>query len=321
MQGQHAPEEIIVEISILGAGAMGCLFGARLLEAGHRVELVEVDRARVAAIAAAGLTVEDDRGTRTVAISIRPPGGARPAELVLLFTKAFQGAAALEASRALLGPETWVLTLQNGLGNVEAIAAHVARSRVVVGATTVPADRVGPARVRSHGVGLTAVMTAAGGEGPRLQAVAAALEGAGFPCAITPDVWARIWEKVAFNAALNALTAVTGLTVGELGAAPEGRRVADSVADEVVGVAHALGIAADRAAVARSMAMAFRDHPGHRPSMLQDLDAGRATEIGQINGAVVAEAARLGCAVPFTALLHDLVRALERSPRRGASPR
>jgi 2-dehydropantoate 2-reductase len=300
-----------MHVSVLGAGAMGCLFGARLAAAGHRVELVDVAAERVAAIAAAGLTVEDDAGTRTARLPIRPPGGGRPAELVVLFTKAFHGPAALQASRELLG--TWVLTLQNGLGNVEAIAAHVERARIVVGTTTVPADLAGPALVRSHGGGHTAIMSVAGGESARLHALAAALDQAGFPCKVTPDVWARVWEKVAFNAALNALTAVTGLTVGQLGASPEGRRMGEQVADEVVAVARALGIGADRAAVAQAMAMAFREHPDHRPSMLQDLDAGRPTEIGQLNGAVMAEAARLGLPVPATTLLHDLVRARERS--------
>lgn len=308
-----------MDIAVLGAGAMGCYFGARLFESGHRVELVDVAPERVHAIRRAGLRVEDDEGERTVPIPARFPGGpARPAELVILFTKAFQGSAALAAARELLGPGTWVLTLQNGLGNLEAVAAHQDAARIVVGTTTIPGDLLGPSQVRSQGRGMTRILSASGAVTERLEALARALSLAGLPCEIATDVWARIWEKVALNAALNTLAAVTGLTVGQLGGEPEMRLLAERVAREVTKVARARGIAADLEVVRRALAEAYREHADHRPPMLQDLEAGRRTEVGQINGAVVREAERLGVAVPLTAMLHDLVRVLE---RRGARPR
>lgn len=112
-----------------------------------------------------------------------------------------------------------MLTLQNGLGNLEAVAAHQDAARIVVGTTTTPGDLLGPAHVRSQGRGMTRIMSASGAVTERLEDLARALSLAGLPCEIATDVWARIWEKVTLNAALNALAAVTGLTVGQLGGA------------------------------------------------------------------------------------------------------
>jgi 2-dehydropantoate 2-reductase len=308
-----------MNITVLGAGAMGCVFGGRLAEAGHRVELVDVRAVQIDAIRRDGLTIEADDGVRTVRLAARladaAPSG--PAELVLLFTKAHHSAVALAAAAGVLGPDTWVLTLQNGLGVVDHVRERIDPQRIIVGVTTVPSDLVAPGRVRTRGTGTTKIMAVAGGIGDRLREIAAGLHAAGLACEIAEDVWAAIWEKLAFNAALNALTAVTGLTVGQLGAAPDGRWLADTVAGEVVAVAQRKGIAADLASVRATISMAFRDHGDHQPSMLQDVLARRATEIDYVDGAVVREATALGMEVPVTATLWRLVRLLEHSYQPG----
>jgi len=309
-------------VVILGAGAMGCLYGARLAGGGHRVRLVDVRREQVDAINRDGLTLEDDAGVATThPVACLPDQVRDPAPLVILFTKAFHSAAALEGARAALGPDTWVLTLQNGLGHVEVIRRYLADdTRIVVGTTTFPADLVGLGRVRTHGGGQSKIMTAAragaaGGTdaaGDRLRAIAATFSACGLDTQVSEEVFASIWEKLAFNCAMNALAAVSGFTVGEMGRAPEGRAIADRVVTEVVAVAQRKGIPADLARVRAVIAMAFREHTNHKPSMLQDLLAGRPTEIDAINGAVVREAAALGMDVPTTAMLAELVRLRER---------
>ena len=302
-----------MDVTILGAGAMGCLYGARLARGGHRVQLIDVRREQVDAINRDGLTLEDDAGVTTTRPVARLPDQARdPASLLILFTKAYQSASALDGARAVLGPDTWVLTLQNGLGHVEVIRRYVGDdTRIVVGTTTLPADLVGPGRVRTHGGGQSKIMTVAGGAGERLRAIAAAFSACGLDTQVSDDVFASIWEKLAFNCAMNALAAVSGCTVGQMGRAPEGRVIADRVVNEVIAVARRKGIPADLARVRAVIAMAFREHTDHKPSMLQDLLAGRPTEIDAINGAVVREAAALGMDVPTTATLCDLVRLRE----------
>ena len=301
-----------MDITILGAGAMGCLYGARLCRGGHAVVLVDVRQEQVDAINADGLSLEEDGGTVGVRPAARLPAGVSgPAALVVLFTKAFHSAAALEGARAAIGSDTWILSLQNGLGHVEVIRRHVDDARIVVGTTTFPADLIGPGRVRTHGGGQSKIMAVAGGVTDRLRALAAAFTACDLATQIAEDVFVSIWEKLAFNCAMNALAAVTGFTVGQMGSAPEGRALADRVVVEVVAVARRKGIAADVERVRAVVAMAFREHTHHKPSMLQDLLAHRPTEIDAINGAVVREAAALGMEVPTTATLCDLVRLRE----------
>jgi 2-dehydropantoate 2-reductase len=124
-------------------------------------------------------------------------------------------------------------------------------------------------------------------------------------------VWAAIWEKVAFNAALNSICAVSGCTVDQLGLTPDGRRLADDVVSEVLSVAQRLGINVDPDKCKTNVAGAIAQHKGHKPSMLQDIVAGRRTEIEAINGAVVAAARRLEMKLPTTETLLSLVRLAE----------
>lgn len=299
-------------IVILGAGAMGCLFGGRLAEAGHNVVLVDVWPEHLDTINRDGLTLETVAGTRNIRIAgCRVEQVELPPELLVVFTKSIHTAQALNSAKHLLGQNTWVLTLQNGLGNVEAVEAFVPRSRIAVGTTTWPSDLSGPGRVRSRGEGNTRILAADTQVTPDLERISHALDQSGLNCSISREVFAIIWEKLAFNAALNSLTAVTGLSVGGVAATTEGRELAHTIAREVVMVANRKGISASEPAVLATVDSALREHGDHLPSMLQDIRTGRKTEIEAINGAVVREAALLGIAVPATLSLYRLVRMLE----------
>lgn len=181
----------------------------------------------------------------------------------------------------------------------------------MIGMTTWPADRVGPGHVRSHGQGVVRMLSADAVERAAAAEVAAVLDAAGLRCAVDREVWTSIWEKVAFNAALNSLCAVTGCRVGQLTALPAGAELARGIVEEVVGVAHAEGVAADARRCLASVAEAMAQHRAHQPSMLQDVLAGRPTEIGSINGEVLARARRTGLAVPHCEMLLGLVRLIE----------
>ncbi|KWZ36627.1 ketopantoate reductase family protein [Burkholderia anthina] len=310
-----------MKIAILGAGAMGSLFGGRLAESGEAVTLIDVNDAHLEAIRRDGLRIDDDRGERRIRTlhAMRPEAANAdaaaapdtPFDLLIVFTKSLHTRAALDGVRALLTPDTFVLTLQNGLGNVETVNAFVPIERILVGVTTWPADAAGPAHVRSHGAGAIRMMTADGAVRPFAAAVADALSRAGLACTLDADVWAAIWEKVAFNAALNTMCAATGCTVDQLGHHHDGPRLALAIAAETAAVARAKGIAVDGARIARNVEHAIRDHRGHRPSMLQDVLAGRRTEIDAISGKVVAAARETGVAVPHAETLLALVRLID----------
>lgn len=309
-----------MRIAVVGAGAMGSLFGGRLAEAGHDVTLVAVNDRQIEAVNSAGLRLETDEEDRRVAVPARRAEAARgPFDLIIVFTKGTHTRAAVQSMAHAVGPGTWALTLQNGLGNAEAIAAVVPAARVAVGITNIPADRVAPDHVRSHGEGYVKIGTMSGAPDAAIERIRRALDEAGLPCSADASIRTAIWEKVAFNAAMNSLTAMTRLRVGALGDHPEGRALASAIVDETLAVAQAKGIAIDRDRVHATMAHAFREHRGHAPSMLQDVLAGRATEIEAINGAIVAAAAEARVAVPVTHTLLRLVRLME-SGAGAASP-
>lgn len=217
-------------------------------------------------------------------------------DLVIVFTKTFNTEKALEAAKRCIGREKAILTLQNGLENVEIIKKFALKERIIVGVTTFPSDLVGPGHIKSLGFGRTIIMSSDGKMNPVLESVCKVLDEAGFNCEISTGVYTSIWEKVAFNAALNSLTAVTGLTVGQLGAVPEGAELAHRIAGEVVEVANKKGVPARKDVVHGLIESVFVEHFNHMPSMLQDVLARRRAEIESINGGRNARSGKNKCA-------------------------
>jgi 2-dehydropantoate 2-reductase len=305
-----------LRISILGAGAMGSLFGGLLAEAGHDVQLLDVNPAQIAAVREHGLLIRNDAGERRLALPIlRPEEATRQPGWLIVFTKAMHTQGALETVRHLIGPETRLLSLQNGLGNADKLAGFADASRIAIGMTTVPADLVAPGEVHSHGQSKTRIMMADGRKDAALEALAAALNAAGLPCEVDPNAIVAIWEKVAFNVALNSVCAVTQRTVGALGDDAGGRELAHAMASEVLSVAQAEGLAVSSERTHATIDHALDHHGGHKPSMLQDLLARRPTEIETLNGAVVRTADAHGIEAPRTATLYALVKMAEQAIR------
>jgi 2-dehydropantoate 2-reductase len=309
-----------MRIAVLGAGAMGSLFGGRLREGGADVVLLDVNQPHLDAINREGLRLVTDGRDRHIRLpALRPGQAPTPPDLLMVFTKSFQTADALAAVGPMLAAQTYVLTLQNGLGNCERLAAVVPEDRILIGMTDYPADYRRAGYVESHGDGVIRLRCADGVERPILGRITAAFTEAGMDCQVDLNVEAAIWQKVAFNTALNGICAVLGCTVGQIAAAPEGPMLASVCVDEVLTTAAALGIPVDRVATHAAVAHALAAHGGHKPSMLQDLLAGRRTEADAIHGEVIARARRLGLAVPVTETLYRLIRLAEMLPTRDRS--
>ena len=201
-----------------------------------------------------------------------------------------------------------MLSLQNGLGNDQRLAAHGSPERVMVGASTLPSDLVGPGKVRSHGEGGSKLYAAFGGEPRFAQEVAEKLTQGGLPAALDPDIHAAIWSKAIFNAAMNPLCALTRRTPGFLGAHAESRALYGAVVEEGVAVANASGIKIDAKPIHDLTEVSVTDHANHEASMLQDVKAGRRTEVDAINGAIVEAGRAAGVAAPVTETLWRLVK-------------
>ncbi|OYW45398.1 MAG: hypothetical protein B7Z08_09015 [Sphingomonadales bacterium 32-68-7] len=298
-----------MNVLILGSGAMGCLYGAAFHRAGCAVTLVDVNAAHVAAINANGLELDLRGGIERLPIPARLPHEvSEPADLVVVFTKTFHTDGALAGIKGAIGPETWLLSLQNGLGNDARLAEHAAPERVLVGASTLPADLVGPGKVRSHGDGGSKLYPAFGGDPAFAQDVADALSKGGLPAVLDPQIQAAIWSKAIFNAAMNPLCALTRRTPGFLGANAESRALYGAVVEEGVAVAQACGIAIEAKPIHDLTEISVTDHADHEASMLQDVKAGRRTEVDAINGAIVEAGRAAGVAAPVTETLWRLVK-------------
>lgn len=298
---------------IVGAGAMGCLFAARLAEAGAQVTLVDVDRERLAAIASGGINLTDDNGERTVPVGAAMAADVTgPVDLVLLFTKGMHSRAAAASVAHIAGPDTIALTLQNGIGNADVLAEVFGADRVLMGTAHIPADFTGKAGVVTHGFGHLDF----GGFTPATQEhavpVAAWLERAGFKVKIAQDANHAVWEKVAFNAALNATAMICATPNAGMNNEP-GLRIAADVVTETIAVASAKGIHLDHDQIMATIGNALQEHAHHKASMLQDREHGRMTEIDTINGAIAREGSALGVPTPVCETLTNLVKVIERA--------
>ena len=303
-------------LAVVGAGAMGGYFAGRIAENGGAVVLVDVDGDRLAAIARDGLRVEDDAGDRRVPVAVaRAADLAEPVDLVVVFTKGMHTRAAVESVRHIVADHTWFLTLQNGLGKPELIASLFPRNPVALGVTDVPSDLAGPAHVRSHGTGSVRLWSADGAPSAGLEQIRSLLDGAGIACVADPEIRTAVWEKASFNAALNPLAALTRLPVGGLDN-DDGRALIGEVVAEAVAAAAASGVAVDQARILSKIDHALAHHRTHEPSMLQDLRAGRQTEIETINGAVVRTAEAHGTPAPVNRAIARLIRLAQDAPRR-----
>jgi 2-dehydropantoate 2-reductase len=287
-----------MRIHVLGTGALASFFGARLSRVGE-VTLVGTWTEGIDAIARGGIVV-DTPGTEAAfavkAVRLGTPLDA--GDLVLVLVKAWQTDRVAREVPALTAPDGHVLTLQNGLGNVEKLGPGA-----LLGVTEQGATLVAPGRVRPAGDGPTHIA------GP--QSLAAVFRSAGLDArAVDPALGASLaWGKLAVNAGINALTAILEVPNGQLLERPEALSLLERAANEVAEVARAKGIALpfpDAAAEARRVARATASNLS---SMLQDVLRGAPTEIDAINGAVVREGARLGVPTPANETLLRMLAA------------
>ena len=312
-----------MKIGIVGAGAMGCVYAALMADAGNEVWAIDTWQAHVDAIAANGLRLEGASGERTVRIgATSDPAVVGPCDLVIIATKAAQVEAAASGARALLGPETPVLTIQNGLGSAAKVARVLGKERVTIGVVGgFGASIKAPGHAHHNGMELVRLGEANGAVTPRLERIAALWRDSGFTVKCFDDIDQLVWEKLICNVCYSGTATLTGLTVGEIMADADAWTIASGCATEADRVARAKGIRLDfedPVAYVRDFGAKI---PGARPSMLLDHLAGRRSEIDAINGAIPPEALALGLEAPYNTLVSALVRARETAFEAAQQPR
>lgn len=308
-----------MRVLVMGAGAIGSLFGGMLQTAGHRVTFV-ARGAHLAALRERGL---EARGASLsgrlppVEAVATPAAAAGLADLVLFTVKAYDTETAAGALRPALGPRSVVVTLQNGIESAERVGAIVGAGRVLIGTATVTATVTAPGVVVQTGAHCgIALAEPAGGVTARLEAVAAALREAGIAVTVGAEPGPVLWRKFVWLAPTATVASACGAAVGPILATAEGAALYRAAVAETVAVGRAAGVPLPDDAVDATLAM-LAAMPEEKPSMLVDYERGRRVELEELTGAVVRLGRALGVPTPTYDTLYAAlkVRALAAAGR------
>lgn len=303
-------------VVVVGAGAMGGLFGGLLAEGGLGVTLVDAWPEHVAAIKANGLRIVGVGGDRAIPIEATTDAGEiKGADVVLFQCKAFANEAAARSAKHLFGGSTVAITFQNGLGNEQTLGGILGEKNVIGGLTAQAGLAEGPGVVRNFGDLPTYIGEMAGGLSDRTVAIAKAFTAHGLPTNASAEIKREKWKKLLGNVALGAISAVTDLRSFEIMRVPELQEIVFRAVDEAATVAKAEGVALD-VAEAREVLMKLVDTSGggtgaSKSSMREDIIRRRRTEIDTIHGAVTRLARQHKVATPTIDAMVAMVKGLQ----------
>lgn len=293
-----------MKLAIMGAGAVGCYYGAMLARAGHEVTLITRPQ-HVEAIRERGLVFETRAFTETLRVdATTEPSGVADAETILFCVKSGDTASAGREIAPHLGADVAILSLQNGVDNAERLQEVLGRP-VVPTAVYVASEMAGPGHVRHHGRGELVI-----GTGPASEQIAAEFGRAGIKTDLSDNVIGALWTKLVVNCAYNALSAIPQLPYGRVVAVEGVRASMTDIVAECLAVARAGGVRVEDGLLDKVLALAAT-MPDQSSSTAQDLARGKRTEIDHLNGYVVRKGESLGIATPANRLLTAIVKLME----------
>jgi 2-dehydropantoate 2-reductase len=304
------------KVVVVGAGAMGGLFGGLLAEGGLDVTLVDAWPEHITAIRQKGLRIVGVGGDRDIAVKATTDAREiEAADVVLFQCKAFANETAARSVKHLFGGATVAITFQNGLGNEQTLGAVLGEKNVIAGLTAQAGLAEGPGVVRNFGDLPTYIGELDGGLSDRAVAIAKAFTDHGLPVSASAEIKRDKWKKLLGNVALGAISAVTDLRSFEIMRIPELQEIVFRAVEEAAAVAKAEGIALD-VAEARSVLMKLVDTSGggtgnSKSSMREDIIRKRRTEIDTIHGAVARLARQHGVAAPTIDAMVAMVKGLQ----------
>lgn len=308
-----------MKIIIVGPGAMGCLFAALLCRAGHEVWLLARNEAQAALMHERDICMETAGDTMHIPRSAvtATPEHIGTADIVLVCVKAYDTHAALTHALPAITRRTTVLTLQNGLGNIEILCGEVAPEQVLAGTTAHGATRVSTWLIRHAGIGETVIGAVHPAGRSRLQAVGKFLNDAGIRTMPAEDITGVLWGKLLVNAGINPLTAIMRIKNGQILESPPLESIMRQAVHEGRQIADALGIALPYPDPVGRVTEVCRATAENISSMHQDILAGRKTEIDQINGMLVRYGSQHHVPTPVNSMLTWLVTSAEHLQQAG----
>lgn len=293
-----------MKITILGTGAMACLIGSRLASFAE-VALLGTWLEAIQKIRRDGICVRYDDGVKSASVlATNSPQACRNSDLLIVLVKSPQTRSAVERAKEILKPGGLALTLQNGLGNCDALAEVFGSERSAAGITTLGAYVESPGAIRFGGEGVIWLE-----RHPRIQPAYDLFRQAGFEVGITDDLLSLQWGKLVVNSGMNTLTALLRVPNGRLADRPSLRSLYLDVVAETAAVAKASGIALPYADAAKMAVEVATRTTGNRSSMLQDIENGRELELEAITGAILQAAERAGVDAPLNRMLYRLLKA------------
>ncbi len=300
-----------MKIVVIGAGAMGSLFGALLTESGENVRLYDIWKEHVEVIKEKGLDIELNGKTRSVSVNATSDKRhIEKTDLAIIFVKSTQTGDAARTASELLDNSGFVLTLQNGMGSADIIGEVVDPGRIIAGTTAHGATMLGPGSIRHAGAGPTVIGMWSGIQKVGIQKITDLFNKAGIVTETVDNVQNVIWAKLFVNVGINAITALTGIKNGRIIDLSATKTLSCAAVEEAIKVARALGVNVADNTVEHVFHVAEATG-ANRSSMGQDVDNKRQTEISAINGAVVKEAHKLGINVPVNQTLTALIETLQ----------
>ena len=303
-----------MKIAVIGPGAMGCLFGAYLSKSKEEVWLLDKNPERAKKIKEQGIKIEGICGKWQASVNTADePNNIGPVDLVIIAVKSYDTKIAIKTVLPLLAENTIVLTLQNGLGNVEIISEEVGPDRVLAGTTNQGATLLETAHIRHAGKGETIIGRMDGKIPAQLRSLRELFNHVGLETRISRDIKSLIWSKLIINVGINALTAITRLNNGKLTEFEGTRRIMEAAVTEALKVAKKKRIKIAYDDPLSKVEAVCQATSTNVSSMLQDIMNSKRTEIDSINGAITRQAQGLGIPVPVNSILTDLVKTIEAS--------
>lgn len=304
----------LMKITIVGAGAMGCLFAALLSKSKEEVWLLDKDAARADHIQEAGIKLEGISGNWTAKVNATLlPEKIDSADLVIICVKSYNTKEAVLKAKPLIGPQTTVLTMQNGMGNIEIIAEVAGQEKAIGAVTSHGATLLGPGHIRHAGSGDTVIGRFDGKIPVQLRQIREVFNKSGIDTRISRDIKGLIWSKLIINAGINALTAITRLHNGKLIEFEGTRRILREAVTEAVKVAKKKRIKLIYDDPLAKVEAVCEATAANVSSMLQDVLKAKRTEIDFINAVIVREGQSLGLPTPVNSVLVGLVKTIEQS--------
>jgi len=309
-----------MKITIVGPGALGCLIAASLKNrTKEEVWLLDEFANRARKISSEGVRVEGSGNPFTVKVNTTANAAdIGPCDLVIICVKSYSTDDACKEIKEIVSEKTCVLTLQNGIGNVQILNDHFGPDRVIAGITNHGSTLLGIAHVRHAGKGDTIIGRADARVLGAVRDVAGVLTKAGFETKVSKDIDSVIWSKLIVNVGINALTAITGLNNGALIEHEECRQIMRCAVQEAVKVVKRKRVKLLYDDPIQKVESVCKATSANVSSMLQDILNKKRTEIDFINGAVMRQAKALGIVTPVNEVLANLVKTIERG--RSAGP-